>query len=143
MEALEMKYREITVHNEAILTELRHLREKLKKETEKSPQPNSAMSSTSVHSFHSAFFGFGRPAENSKLKPSPPNDFDGDRTKGRAFLSSCELYFQLAPDQFVSEDIATHWALSFMKTGSVRATLLSGLHSGHRHGDTTLAKGNP
>ena len=29
---------------------------------------------------------------SSKLKPAPPSDFDGDRTKGRAFLNSCELY---------------------------------------------------
>jgi len=56
-------------------------------------------------------------AVRSRLKPSLPNDFDGDRTTGRAFLRSCELYIRLVPDQFPTEEIAVHWALSFMKSG--------------------------
>jgi Retrotransposon gag protein/Zinc knuckle len=56
-----------------------------------------------------------------KLKPASPNDFDGDRTKGRAFLSSCELYFQLAPHLFPDPNTAVHWVMSYMKAG--RASL--------------------
>ena len=51
------------------------------------------------------------------LKPSTPNDFDGDRLKGRAFLNSCRLYISLCEDQFKDEQAKIHWALSFMKSG--------------------------
>jgi hypothetical protein len=51
------------------------------------------------------------------LKPATPNDFDGDRFKGRAFLNSCRLYISLCEDQFKDEQAKIHWALSFMKSG--------------------------
>ena len=51
------------------------------------------------------------------IKPSSPNDFSGDRTKGRSFLNSCELYLHLAPHQFEDEDSKIMWAMSFMKSG--------------------------
>ena len=50
------------------------------------------------------------------LKPATPNDFSGDRTKGQAFLNSCELYITLAPHQFVDDSAKIMWALSFMKS---------------------------
>ena len=53
----------------------------------------------------------------SHVKPSPPQEFSGDRAKGRAFLNSCELYFQLAPHQFALEHEKVSWAYSFMKSG--------------------------
>ena len=58
-----------------------------------------------------------------KLKPSAPNDFDGDRSKGRAFLNSCELYITLVPHHFPDETLAVRWVISFMKTG--RAALFA------------------
>jgi hypothetical protein len=51
------------------------------------------------------------------IKPSSPNEFGGDRTKGQAFLNSCELYTALAPHQFVDDQAKIMWALSFMKSG--------------------------
>jgi hypothetical protein len=51
------------------------------------------------------------------LKPATPNDFVGDRIKGRAFLNSCWLYISLYEDQFKDEQAKIHWALSFMKSG--------------------------
>jgi hypothetical protein len=60
---------------------------------------------------------------DSKLKPSVPNDFDGNRSKGRAFLNSCELYMHLVPHQFPDEATAVHWAITYMKTG--RAALFA------------------
>jgi hypothetical protein len=51
------------------------------------------------------------------IKPSSPNEFGGDRTKGRAFLNSCELYTALAPHQFADDQAKIMWALSFMKSG--------------------------
>jgi hypothetical protein len=57
------------------------------------------------------------------LKPSPPNEFTGDRAQGRAFLNSCELYIRLARKQFADEPTMVHWALSFMKSG--RASLFA------------------
>jgi hypothetical protein len=50
------------------------------------------------------------------LKPVTPNDFDGDRIKGQAFLNSCQLYISLCEDQFKDEQAKIHWALSFMKS---------------------------
>jgi hypothetical protein len=59
----------------------------------------------------------------SKLKPASPDDFDGNRSKGRAFLNSCELYFTLVPHHFPDETTAVRWAISYMKTG--RAALFA------------------
>src|ERR1700735_2948702 len=44
-------------------------------------------------------------ARDSRLKPSPPMDFDGDRTKGQTFLNQCELYFGLWPSDFDMERV--------------------------------------
>jgi hypothetical protein len=52
-----------------------------------------------------------------RVKPSPPSDFSGDRTKGRAFINSCDLYIRLASEQFSSEEDKINWAYSFMKSG--------------------------
>jgi len=52
-----------------------------------------------------------------KIKPAPPSDFSGDQAKGRAFLNSCELYMQLAGDQFPGEEEKISWAYSYMKSG--------------------------
>src|SRR6202789_1854787 len=51
------------------------------------------------------------------IKPASPNDFSGERTKGRAFLNSCELYLHLVPHQFEDEHAKIMWAMSFMKSG--------------------------
>jgi hypothetical protein len=56
-------------------------------------------------------------ALSSKLKPSPPADFDGSRTKGRAFMNQCELYFTLRPTDFLTDEMKVNWVLSFMKSG--------------------------
>lgn len=51
----------------------------------------------------------------SRLKPGVPTDFDGDRTKGRAFLNSCELYMHLCAAEFGDDQAKIHWVLSYMK----------------------------
>jgi len=56
-------------------------------------------------------------SRDHRPKPATPADFSGDRTKGRAFLNSCALYFALAPHQFADEHAQVMWALSFMKGG--------------------------
>jgi hypothetical protein len=59
------------------------------------------------------------PAGRKKLslKPSIPSDFDGDRTKGKAFLTSCRTYIRLCPESFDSELTQIVWAMSYMKSG--------------------------
>jgi hypothetical protein len=57
----------------------------------------------------------------TSLKPMAPSKFDGSRHKGWAFLNSCELYMNLALQQFTNETSKVHWALSYMKAG--RASL--------------------
>ncbi|KIM48966.1 hypothetical protein M413DRAFT_47563, partial [Hebeloma cylindrosporum] len=51
------------------------------------------------------------------VKPSVPADFDGDRSKGKAFLTSCHTYIRLVPDSFTSHHTQIIWAMSYMKTG--------------------------
>ncbi|GLB45526.1 hypothetical protein LshimejAT787_2300860 [Lyophyllum shimeji] len=38
-----------------------------------------------------------------RLRPAPPDSFDGEREKGRAFINSCDLYMSLTPDAFPDE----------------------------------------
>jgi len=40
-----------------------------------------------------------------RLKPVTPSEFTGDRTKGHAFLNSCDLYIGLAPTQFANDQV--------------------------------------
>ena len=51
------------------------------------------------------------------LKPSTPSEFDGDRTKGKAFLTSCRTYICLCPEAFDDETQQIVWAMSYMKAG--------------------------
>ena len=53
---------------------------------------------------------------HSSLRPAMPNDFDGSRTLGKAFLTSCRLYFNLCPREFPNDQVRINWVLSFMKT---------------------------
>ncbi|GLB36648.1 hypothetical protein LshimejAT787_0309350 [Lyophyllum shimeji] len=55
-----------------------------------------------------------------RLHPAPPDSFDGEREKGRAFINSCDLYMSLTPDAFPNEQTRINWVLSYMKGG--RAT---------------------
>ena len=50
-------------------------------------------------------------------KPSLPADFDGDRSKGKAFLQSCRTYIRLSPETFDSDTMKIVWAMSYMKSG--------------------------
>jgi hypothetical protein len=54
-----------------------------------------------------------------RIKPVSPDNFDSDRSKGRAFLTSCELYLSLAGPDYPDEQSHIHWALSFFKSGCV------------------------
>src|SRR5271155_1424663 len=51
------------------------------------------------------------------LRPALPSEFDGDRSKGVAFLYSCQTYIRLCSDAFPDDQTKIVWALSYMKTG--------------------------
>src|SRR5467141_14754 len=51
------------------------------------------------------------------LKPSSPLDFDGDRSAGKAFLTSCRTYIQLRSEAFDDDLVKIIWAMSYMNTG--------------------------
>jgi hypothetical protein len=51
------------------------------------------------------------------IKAASPDNFDGDRSKGRVFLTSCELYLSLTGLDYPDEKSCIHWALSFFKSG--------------------------
>ena len=46
-----------------------------------------------------------------------PPDFDSDRSKGMAFLNSCQMYTCLCPKEFDDEQTKILWAMSYMKYG--------------------------
>jgi hypothetical protein len=50
-------------------------------------------------------------------KPALPSDFDGDRTKGRAFLNTVKWYLRSRGQEFRDHDHMIAWTLSFMKEG--------------------------
>ena len=53
----------------------------------------------------------------SKARVATPSDYDGDRSRGRSFLNSCNIYFRLCDHQFENEQTRILWALSYMKQG--------------------------
>jgi hypothetical protein len=54
---------------------------------------------------------------SSQIKPASPDNFDGDRSNGRAFLTSCELYLSLTGSDYPDKPSCIHWALLFFKSG--------------------------
>jgi hypothetical protein len=56
-------------------------------------------------------------SHSPRIKPATPDNFDGDRSKGCAFLTSCELYLSLTGPDYPDEQSHIHWALSFFKSG--------------------------
>ena len=51
------------------------------------------------------------------LKPALLLEFDRDRTKGMAFLNSCQVYIHLCPNSFTDKQAKIVWAMSYMKAG--------------------------
>ena len=57
-----------------------------------------------------------RPALSlSQIKPSPPNDFNGDRVHSHAFLTSILLFASIV-HELDNEQTCIHWVLSFFKS---------------------------
>jgi hypothetical protein len=56
------------------------------------------------------------------IKLVNPDNFDGDRSKGCAFLTSCELYLSFTGADYPDEQARIHWALLFFKSGRVAMT---------------------
>lgn len=50
-------------------------------------------------------------------RPTIPNEFDGDRTKGVDFLNSCQTYIRLCQGSFPDDQTKIIWAISYMKSG--------------------------
>ena len=57
------------------------------------------------------------PPKSRKAHPSVPTEFDGDCSKGIAFLNSCQTYIRLCPKDFADEQTKIIWAMSYMKSG--------------------------
>ena len=65
------------------------------------------------------------PAHIAPVQPAPtrrppppalPNEYDRNRSKGQAFLTSCQTYIHLCPDSFPEEHVKITWALLYMKS---------------------------
>ena len=83
--------------------------EKMLQEQHPPPTPpkNPPINITSIRSFPTR-----RPPP-----PALPNEYDRDRSKGQAFLTSCQTYIRLCSDSFHSEQTKITWALSYLKSG--------------------------
>ena len=113
LEHLEVRFAQLVSTNELFNQTLKRILEKLdEKEQVMVSAPGSPIRSLapSVHNMATS-------NTLQKIKPSPPPDFSGDRSRGRAFLNSCELYLRLASHQFNSETSQIAWVYSFMRTG--------------------------
>jgi len=51
------------------------------------------------------------------LKPSSPSEYNGDRSEGKTFLTSCRTYLRLCPEAFEDDTTRIIWAMSYMKSG--------------------------
>ncbi|GLB43148.1 putative retrotransposable element tf2 155 kda protein type 1-like [Lyophyllum shimeji] len=69
-----------------------------------------------------------------RLRPAPPDSFDGEREKGRAFINSCDLYMFLTPDAFPDEQTRINWVLSYMKGGHAARFAARTLRYPNSHG---------
>lgn len=57
------------------------------------------------------------PSNTSGLRPANPSPFNGDRSKGRAFLNSCRIYMNLCRNLFPNDNTRIQWVLSYMNEG--------------------------
>jgi hypothetical protein len=59
----------------------------------------------------------GSVSHSPQIKPASPDNFNDDRSKGRTFLTSCELHLLLTGLDYPDKQTCIHWALSFFKSG--------------------------
>jgi Retrotransposon gag protein/Zinc knuckle len=57
------------------------------------------------------------PPRTRTARPAVPPEFDGERSKGLAFLNACQTYIRLCPNEFPDEQTKVIWAMSYMKSG--------------------------
>lgn len=57
------------------------------------------------------------PRQKQRIRPCAPGQFDGDRTKGRMWLTTALLYLVLCQDEFLDDTERVHWAYSFFTSG--------------------------
>ncbi|GLB39299.1 putative retrotransposable element tf2 155 kda protein type 1-like [Lyophyllum shimeji] len=69
-----------------------------------------------------------------RLRPAPPDSFDGEREKGRTFINSCDLYMSLTPDAFPDEQTHINWVLSYMIGGRAARFAARTLRHPNSHG---------
>jgi hypothetical protein len=118
MEILEERYAQVVAQNaqlhnkcESMQRTLEQIAARFTGGNQTTPPPTQGRSEETPASFSIS------EQPRRRVKPSPPSDFSGDRTKGRAFINSCDLYIRLASEQFSSEEDKINWAYSFMKSG--------------------------
>ncbi|GLB45972.1 hypothetical protein LshimejAT787_4600030 [Lyophyllum shimeji] len=74
-----------------------------------------------------------------RLRPAPPDSFDGEREKGRVFFNSCDLYMSLTPDAFPDEQTRINWVLSYMKGGRAARFAAHTLRYPNSHGGSPVS----
>jgi hypothetical protein len=125
LEFLESKFMQLNSTNEFLSDTLKKIWEKLDDKDQAMHSAHTSPKPVESHSvYNDAEPGAPAPTVNKPdadsrchIKPSPPVEFSGDCSKGRAFLNSCELYIRLAPHQFENDAAKITWAYLYMKTG--------------------------
>src|SRR5271168_3287300 len=106
--ALEQALSELQARDEATQQKLDILISHISKPSVSTPNP---VTQTITPETHSAI------PSTRGLRPALPTEFDGDRSKGMAFLYSCQTYICLCSASFPDDQTKITWALSYMKTG--------------------------
>uniref|UniRef100_A0A0W0G169 Putative Gag protein n=1 Tax=Moniliophthora roreri TaxID=221103 RepID=A0A0W0G169_MONRR len=81
--------------------------------TSSQPPPSSPLAPPPVPPSGPATTAISDPAVRKPPKLAPPPEFDGDHTKGRAFITACQLYIQ-AHGGFQSDTQKIMWVFSYM-----------------------------
>src|SRR5277367_8961 len=107
--ALEQALSELQARDEATQQKLDILISHLTSPKNSDPTPNPVTQALTPET---------HPAPSTRgLHPALPSEFDGDRSKGMAFLYSCQTYIRLCSASFPDDQTKITWALSYMKTG--------------------------
>src|SRR6202795_313301 len=104
--------RQVQGHEEIqkeILKTLRELKDQVRPPTDP-PTP-----SFTFPPLFPATFPLPEQPPRTRHKAATPESFDGDISKGRAFITSCLLYFSLRQSEFISDQDQITWFLLYMK----------------------------
>jgi hypothetical protein len=117
MKILEERYAQVVAQNTQLHNTCKFMQWTLEQLTAHFDGRNQTPPPPTQERSRGTLISFFIPSQPQKcVKPSPPVKFSRDWTKGRAFINSCDLYIQLASEQFSLEEDKINWADLFIKS---------------------------